>query len=112
MLSQVGTGYALKVSSGVLLSATSNPITLIANNSGPPKAPVLTLNLANTNYATTFQSGGVAIENTSGVTINDNTTLTGATIQIESLRDGSNESLTVNPGVTGMLTGTTRATVR
>ncbi len=56
-------------------------------------APVLTLAGTATNYATTFQSNELIESN---VVVTDNTTLTGATIQITNLKDGTNESLAVN----------------
>jgi hypothetical protein len=106
-LSQAGSGYTLRVTSGALTPATSNSITATSNHVGPPS---LALDLANTNYSTTFQTGGVPVENTSGVTVGDNSNIIGATIQIVSLRDGSNESLTVNTGVTGIVAGYNAAT--
>ena len=93
-LNQIGSGYTLLVTSGSLTPITSSPISVV---------PGLEINSPATNYTTVFQSGGVAVENTSGVAINDSNTIVGATIQITNLEDGANESLSVNLGVSGMM---------
>jgi hypothetical protein len=98
-------GTTLIVNSGTLTPAVSNSITVSA-----PTAPVLAINAPATNYSTTFQSGGVAVENTSGVTIADLTNLVGASISIVTLRDGSNESLSVNTSATGITSSYNAAT--
>ena len=66
----------------------------------PPTSPVLALNLGIINLRNHVPVGaGVPIENTTGVTIADVTTMTGASITITNPRDGANESLAVDVGV-------------
>ena len=98
-LNKADAGYLLSLSSGALSPATSSAITVL-----PPPPPVLALNSPATNYSTGFQpqSGSVAIENTTGVTISDITTMAGASIVITNLEDGANESLTASSLASGL----------
>ena len=96
-LDQVGSGYTIQATATGLTPDTSSAITVVS-----PATPFLALNATAVNYATTFQPGGVPVENPTGVTIAAVNTISAATVQITNLKDGSNESLTVNVGASGL----------
>ena len=99
-LNNPGVGYTLKAASGMLAAATSNPITVIA--APTLSSEMLLINSPNVNYSTQYQAGGVLAESPTGVVINDNTTITGATLQIVHLFDGTSESLAASMSVSGL----------